>query len=276
MILDCNSSELNIEVCLLNGQTFRFAKVETDEENPVIRGVAMDRVWQFQRINDEQIEYQVLARFDEAVESEDGDILRQYFQLDVNLLDLYNEWSEKDTYFETQLKANFKHLTGVRVLQQDCLETFFAFICSSNNNVDRIKSMVNGLAELYGDELDVELDGEMQTFYNFPTIDQLYENRKGMEDELKKQKFGYRAGWIVKAVEKLHGLGGRDYLEDLKTQSYDEASKELMTFTGIGKKVSDCILLMALDHQNVVPIDTHVFRISQNYLPKLPKEYGKM
>lgn len=104
--------------------------------------------------------------------------------------------------------------------------------------------MVNSLCELYGDQIDVEQDGEAQTFYNFPTLDQLYQNRKGMEDQLKARKFGYRAGWIVKAVKKLNELGGRQWLEELKARPYKEASETLISnFTGIGKKVV-CLALI--------------------------------
>jgi 3-methyladenine DNA glycosylase/8-oxoguanine DNA glycosylase len=98
--------------------------------------------------------------------------------------------------------------------------------------------MVNVICELYGDQTDIELDGEVHTFYNFPTLEQLYENRTSMEEELKTQKFGYRAAWIGKAVEKLTELGGRTWLEELKVRPYKEASETLINnFTGIGKKV---------------------------------------
>lgn len=137
------------------------------------------------------------------------------------------------------------------MLKQDVLETFFAFICSSNNNIQRIQgmflsyflniislAMVNSLCELYGEALDVEIDGEMQTFYNFPTLESMYEHREGMEEELKKRKFGYRAGWIAKAVVKLTELGGREWLESLKSMTYAQARNRLIkNFTGIGKKV---------------------------------------
>jgi len=276
--LACSSSELNIDVCLLNGQSFRFTKVQSETSDfPTIYGVAQNRVWKFGRINEQTISYEVLARFDEATAAEDELILRNYFQLDVDLLELYDEWSLKDANFKTQLEKNFNHLTGIRVLRQDVLETFFAFMCSSNNHIDRIKGMVNSICELYGERVDVEIDGEPQSFYNFPTLESLFENREGMEDEFKERKFGYRAAWIVKAVEKLTELGGRQWLEGLKALPYKKASGLLIkNFVGIGKKIADCISLMALEMNEVVPIDTHIFRISlTNYLPSLPNEYNK-
>jgi uncharacterized protein YjaG (DUF416 family) len=95
MILPCSSSELNVEVCLLNGQSFRFmilvkfvftpnfrfTKTESNGEFPIIRGVALNRVWQFQRVDDKRVSYQVLARFGSAVESDDEAVLQGYFQV---------------------------------------------------------------------------------------------------------------------------------------------------------------------------------------------------
>lgn len=100
---------------------------------------------------------------------------------------------------------------------------------------------VESLCELYGEKIEIDVDDELQAFYNFPTLEQLYANREGMEEELKERKFGYRAPWIEKAVVKLHELGGRKWLEDLKLLSYKDASSALIkNFTGIGKKV--CLL----------------------------------
>ena len=82
--------------------------------------------------------------------------------------------------------------------------------------------------------------------------------------------FGYRAAYIAKSAHQLNDLGGKDYLLNLRTKSYEEARDSLLNLSGIGPKVADCILLMSLDKSDAIPVDTHMFQIAANkYLPHL-------
>lgn len=65
-------------------------------------------------------------------------ILKDYFQLDIDLESLYRQWSLADPNFN-QVAKNF---AGVRMLRQDPVENLFAFICSSNNNIQRFVSKI--------------------------------------------------------------------------------------------------------------------------------------
>ena len=60
-------------------------------------------------------------------------MLKDYFQLDVDLESLYKQWSLVDPNF-SKIAKNY---LGVRMLRQDPVENLFAFICSSNNNIQR-------------------------------------------------------------------------------------------------------------------------------------------
>ena len=60
-------------------------------------------------------------------------MLRDYFQLDVDLEGLYKLWIKADDNF-AKVSSSFR---GVRQLRQDPVENLFSFICSSNNNIAR-------------------------------------------------------------------------------------------------------------------------------------------
>lgn len=65
-------------------------------------------------------------------------LLRNYFNLNLDLKSLYEHWSEVDPNF----KKRAPEFAGVRILNQDAWEALLGFICSSNNNISRISQMV--------------------------------------------------------------------------------------------------------------------------------------
>ena len=183
--------------------------------------------------------------------------------MDVNLSKLYSEWSSKDTHF-AKLAAQFQ---GIRMLRQDPTETLFAFICSSNNHISRISSMMEKLCSRYGSKMATV--GE-ETFYAFPAVETLA--GKGVESELRGLGFGYRAKYVSKTAQMLSAKTDKDYLDRLRTVCYSEALEELVQFPGVGRKVADCVCLMSLDKHDVIPVDTHVWQIAaRDYLPHLAK-----
>merc|ERR1711915_107993 len=64
-------------------------------------------------------------------------------------------------------------------------------------------------------------------------------------------------------------MGGESWIHQLRKLDYKDAKEKLLTLSGIGPKVADCILLMSLDQPSSVPVDTHVFQIAKQYLPHL-------
>lgn len=167
---------------------------------------------------------------------------------------------------------------GLRLLEQDKFENILSFICSANNNVKRISSMVKFLANTFG-AFEGEIQGEK--FYSFPIV----EDFKAQEETtaiLLENKFGYRASRISQAVDYIASKGSKSYLENLSALDYQNAFEELCKIPGVGSKVADCICLMSLKHYKSVPIDTHMFQVAQrDYGFKLnaktftPKEYRR-
>ncbi len=164
--------------------------------------------------------------------------LRKYFQLDISLAQLYKEWASRDIKFAQLTLTDYQ---GIRILKQDPIETTFAFICSSNNHISRISSMVEKLCTFYGEEIG-ELNGK--TYYDFPKVQKLVE--PDVEKKLKEEGFGYRAGFIVKSATAIVSKGGPEWAEGLKTIGYDEARKELQTLVGVGRKVRTSIIMFLI------------------------------
>ncbi|XP_039252162.2 N-glycosylase/DNA lyase-like [Styela clava] len=180
-------------------------------------------------------------------------ILCDYFQLDIDLNSLCKSWSNVDKHF-TMIHKKFP---GIRMLRQDPVENLFSFICSSNNNISRISSMVENMCSKFGDVICK--DGEI-TYHSFPTVDSFAKN--GTEEVLRGLGFGYRAKYIYQTAIQVRERGGAAWLNNLRLLSYCDAHSELVKLPGIGAKVADCICMMSLDKPNAIPVDTHVWQIA--------------
>ncbi|KAH9993756.1 DNA glycosylase [Russula vinacea] len=221
--------------------------------------------------------------------------LRDYFQLDVDLVMLYDEWSEKDPVF-AKLRGRFE---GIRMLRQDPWENLISFICSSNNNITRITKMVKSLCTQYSPSLlslpppiptatrmptPFESDGnssrsatpepEPESYHPFPPPSHL--SSPDVVATLRSLGFGYRADFIqktAKMLEDAYGVGpsseGKEgperWLYTLRNMTTVDARQELLKFMGVGRKVADCVLLMSLDKPEVIPVDTHVHQIAMKH-----------
>lgn len=91
-----------------------------------------------------------------------------------------------------------------------------------------------------------------------------------MEQKLREASFGYRAKYIASCTQQIKEKGELTWFSELQNMPYSEAHKELLSLSGIGPKVADCICLMSLNHLDAIPVDTHVFQIAKkHYLPDL-------
>ena len=133
--LKCAKSQLNLEIVLKCGQSFRWSLFRRDPKQFI--GVLAGKVWVLTQ-NDDTLFYKTLGGPSSAggggsTSAEDEKVLQDYFQLNVDLVKFYDEWAHVDPVFK-DISVKF---SGVRMLRQDPVENIFAFICSSNNNIQR-------------------------------------------------------------------------------------------------------------------------------------------
>ena len=173
-----------------------------------------------------------------------------YFDLDRNYEKIKEELSKKDEYMKTSIAYG----KGIRILNQDLWETIISFIISANNNIPRIKGIIERLAKAYGKE--IEWKGKI--YYTFPTPEEL---KDVTIEEYRKLGLGFRDIRLYETTKMI--LEGKVDLEELKKNPNTmEVREKLLTLSGIGPKVADCILLFSdLKRLEVFPIDVWVRRV---------------
>ena len=88
-----------------------------------------------------------------------------YFDLDRD----YNEIKRILSKVDNNMEESIKYGEGIRILNQDLWETIISFIISANNNIPRIKGIIERLAKKYGKEIEYN----NKKYYTFPTAEEL-------------------------------------------------------------------------------------------------------
>ena len=177
------------------------------------------------------------------------EIVRFYFDLDRNYEEIKKQLSNIDKY----LKTSVEYGKGIRILNQDLWETIISFIISANNNIPRIKGIIERISEKYG----TKIEWKNEKYYIFPTPEQL--ERATVED-LRSLGTGFRDIRIYETTQKV--LNDEVNLDNIEKKGTIEAREELLTLSGVGPKVADCILLFStLKRFDVFPIDVWVRRV---------------
>ena len=182
----------------------------------------------------------------------DGDIkeiVRFYFDLDRNYEEIKAQLSNIDKY----LKTSVEYGKGIRILNQDLWETIISFIISANNNIPRIKGIIEKISKKYG----TEIEWNKQYYYTFPTPKQL---SQATVEDLRALGTGFRDIRIYETTRKV--LNKEFNLQEAHKKDTLTVRDELLTLSGVGPKVADCILLFStLKRFDVFPIDVWVRRV---------------
>lgn len=187
-------------------------------------------------------------------EEEFYDVWYDYFDMGTDYGELNHAISGCGKY----LKACSVRASGVRILRQDLFETVVSFIISQQQNIPRIRAILDKMCSTMGVKHAQGMSecGRV-VWYEFPTPERILQN----VDKLDACGLGYRKPYVLGAAQAALD-GWLDY-EFLSTLTYDAAKSYFMEFDGIGPKVADCICLYALHHMQAFPVDTHIQQILQ-------------
>ena len=234
-----NQDSFELEDIFECGQCFRWNK----EEDSSYTGVIKNGVINVKKLGNEII-------FKGICDKEIKDIVEDYFDLTRDYSKIKKQLSEIDTYMKTSVEYG----KGIRILNQDLWETIISFIISANNNIPRIKGIIERLSAKYGKK--IEWNGKK--YYTFPTPEEL---KNVTVDEYRKLGLGFRDIRLYETTQKI--LNKEINLEELcKNPNTEEVRESLLTLSGVGPKVADCILLFStLKRFEVFPIDVWVRRV---------------
>lgn len=242
---------LNIFKTFDCGQCFRFDPVSLFGNKYEFGGVAFGKYVVFGQGSDNEIYIY------NTTEDEYHTVWRRFLSLDV-------DYDTIDSHIISTLKSEHMEAAcrlsqGIRILRQDGWEAICSFIISQNNNIPRIKKIIDALCKKYGES--VCFLGE--THYTFPTYERLLE---AGEAEIFALKTGFRAKYIIDACQALND--GRVDIERIGAEKdFDACVSELCTVKGIGLKVASCALLFGFEKTEAFPIDVWMKRAIERYFP---------
>lgn len=169
-----------------------------------------------------------------------ADYFVNFFDLEIDYGQIKKELNK--THF---LQEPIKFGYGIRILNQDLLETIISFVISANNNIKRITKSMQQIRQ-YGKNKG--------SYYAFPTLDEL---ALISEQQFKDMGTGYRSSYLVKLIEQLKQVD----LEQTKLLSTPQLKKWLLSLMGVGPKVADCIMLFGYKRSDSFPVDTWLEKV---------------
>lgn len=237
-----HNNQLNIYSTINSGQYFLW-----ENKQNIWYGIYEDTILKVSPILDNnKIHYE----YDSFPKIEDWE--QRVFRLDDNYDQIINEISKKDLMIEKIIKQ----YKGLRIMRQKPIQCIISFLCSSNNNIPRIRLMLRNLSRVFGKT--IEWKGDI--FHTFPTLASI---SSASQAELLQCGLGYRAIYVQNTVKSI--LNQDVDMKIIEKANYTESKLEIMKLCGVGEKIADCILLFSLDKLDAFPIDTWIVKLLQEY-----------
>lgn len=248
-------SDFNLKQTMECGQCFNFEKLEdagNDSEYDCLYEYDITAFEKRLRIRQEGRKLIFLNADHKQV----SNIWMHYFDLDRD----YTKIKDGIISADPGLKSVIDKYYGIRILNQDFVETLISFIISQNKNIPHIKQIVRNISARYGDLIDKDIvDGQEREYYSFPDPERL---KLIGEEGFREMKTGFRAPYLADAAKRLSS--GQICEEQLRSMGFQEAKDTLMKIKGVGDKVANCVLLFGLGFRNAFPVDVWIKRVMES------------
>lgn len=236
--------DLDLDETLDCGQAFRWKKIPSDYNCTYEGSFLNDRLMVSQTDKGQFI-------FHDTSENDFISKWISYFDFETDYSELKRCFSEEETLAKACAFAG-----GIRLLRQDSWECLISFIISQNNNIPRIKGIIDRLCDNYHGK--------------FPTPQQLSAET---EDSLAYLRSGFRAKYICDAAGKT--ADGTAKLSEIASMPIDEARAALKQIKGVGPKVAECVLLFGMYRTEAFPVDVWIKRVLAEYYPNGFPEFAR-
>ena len=142
-------------------------------------------------------------------------------------------------------------------------ELLCSFIISQNNNIPRIKGIIQRLCETLGEPSEEGL-------FHFPSPQRLAASSL---EELAPLRAGFRAKYLLSAARLV--TEGKVDLQAIPEMELEKARETLMLIHGVGPKVAECALLYGFHRLEAFPMDVWMKRVMAQWFPdKTPENFG--
>ncbi len=227
---------LNINSTINSGQSFLWEK--RDKSWYGIYEESILKITEYENNGEKTYEYDSFPKIENWQQ--------HVFRFDDKYDQIMNEISGKDIIIDNVTKK----YPGLRIMRQRPIQCIISFLCSSNNNIPRIRLILRNLSKKFGKK--VEWDSN--EFYTFPSLTTLHTTSV---PELLLCGLGYRAEFVIKTVREI-------------------VKQEILKLSGVGDKIADCILLFSLNKLEAFPIDTWIIKFFQKKLNQILDEDMKI
>ena len=180
---------------------------------------------------------------------------RDYFDLATDYTAIRASIDPTDGYLSRAAACGL----GIRILRQDPFEMLITFLLSQRKSIPAIQKAVEALCQAAGTPIGTAAG---RTLYAFPTPAAL---AALSDDTLAACGLGYRLPYIRAAASR--AATGPDWLPSLAALDGGALREALLSLTGVGPKIAQCVMLFGFHRMDAFPLDVWMNRVMERHYP---------